>query len=171
MKTKGVVTLASSTLRPPHRWLSHFADVWMAPDVRALAFRVNSRLTRTLARCLAQEGVIEVSTQVRLGDRSAREVVAHEAAHFVVARRHGRAARPHGAEWRALMQVAGFEPVASKIRCGDARTARRAETVFVHRCAVCSFSRRARRRVSTWRCPECTALGLDGVLAVERVGR
>jgi predicted SprT family Zn-dependent metalloprotease len=161
----------SGHLTRPHRWLRRLADLWTAPDVRALVFRANPRLSRTVARCLAREGVIEVSAQVRLTDRSAREVVAHEAAHFVVARRHGRRASPHGAEWRALMQVAGFEPRASRIRCGDARAANRAGSAFVHRCPVCSFSRRARRRVSTWRCPECTALGLDGVLTVQRLSR
>jgi SprT protein len=38
------------------------------------------------------------------------ETVAHEVAHSVVYRLHGRGCRPHGREWRAVMKVLGFEP-------------------------------------------------------------
>jgi ribosomal protein L37AE/L43A len=41
--------------------------------------------------------------------------------------------------------------------------------LFAHTCPVCQFRRIARRRVPTWRCPDCYAAGLPGDLAVERL--
>lgn len=38
------------------------------------------------------------------------DTVAHEVAHSVVYRCHGRGKRPHGPEWRAVMKHLGFEP-------------------------------------------------------------
>jgi SprT protein len=38
------------------------------------------------------------------------DTVAHEVAHSVVYRCHGRGRRPHGPEWRAVMRHLGFEP-------------------------------------------------------------
>jgi len=38
------------------------------------------------------------------------DTVAHEVAHSVVYRCHGRGKRPHGPEWRAVMKYLGFEP-------------------------------------------------------------
>ena len=90
-------------------------------------------------------------------------MICHEAAHFVVWRRHGQAARPHGPEWAALVKLAGFEPKAARVRCGLRKATPVTAYVFRHICPVCHFSRRAARRMTRWRCPECRALGLDGV--------
>jgi SprT protein len=43
-------------------------------------------------------------------DQHMPETVAHEVAHSVVYRLHGRGCRPHGREWRAVMKMLGFEP-------------------------------------------------------------
>jgi predicted SprT family Zn-dependent metalloprotease len=102
------------------------------------------------------------------GARAFREIVSHEAAHVVVWERSSRAARPHGPEWAALMRAAGFEARATLIRCGYQRSA--ANSVRVrHFCAICHFSRLARRRMPRWRCPECRAIGLEGKLETEKV--
>lgn len=37
------------------------------------------------------------------------ETIPHEVAHIVIHRLHGRSVRPHGAEWRALMNAFGVE--------------------------------------------------------------
>lgn len=38
------------------------------------------------------------------------DTVPHEVAHYVVDLLHGRSARPHGAEWRAVMEAFGVAP-------------------------------------------------------------
>jgi ribosomal protein L37AE/L43A len=66
------------------------------------------------------------------------------------------------------MRQAGFEPRASLIRCGH-RVQRNATTRFRHTCPVCHFSRTAKRRMTSWRCPECRAIGLEGELRIQRI--
>ena len=150
--------------------LRSFADIWQQPRVSKLRIRVNPRLTSTVARLMAHEGVIELNlTVARLDLRTRREVICHEAAHFAVLQRHRRTVRPHGPEWAALVQQAGFEPKASRVRCGQPKLRRQAaKRAFLHTCPVCHFSKRAARQMPRWRCPECRSIGLDGSLRVER---
>jgi predicted SprT family Zn-dependent metalloprotease len=150
--------------------LNSLSRLWAEPRVRALEIQVNPRLRATVARCVASKGVIEISPSVpRRTMTSQREIVCHEAAHYVVWRRFGGAARPHGPEWAALVSAAGFQPKAKAIKCGTAGERRRAASVFRHVCPVCQFCKRAKRRMSRWRCPECRAVGLEGALRIERV--
>ena len=68
------------------------------------------------------------------------------------------------------MAVAGFEPVTRHLPSMARRPARDAPRVlFEHRCPVCQFSRTARRKVSAWRCAECSTAGLDGQLVITPV--
>ena len=48
-------------------------------------------------------------------DENLAETVPHEVAHYVVATRFRRKARPHGAEWRAVMHLFGVAP---RVTCG-----------------------------------------------------
>ena len=154
------------------RYLCLLGRAWQYPGVSQLQFRFNRRLTSTIARLLATDGIIELSpTVVGLGSRDRREVICHEAAHFVVWQRRGRAVRPHGSEWAALVKLAGFEPKATRVRCGQPPRTPAPKQAFRHTCVVCHFSRRAARRMSRWRCPECRAIGLDGSLRIERASR
>ena len=54
------------------------------------------------------------------------ECFAHELAHIVVYSEHGKKARAHGKEWRALMREVGFEPEA--VHYMDVSEFRRAPT-------------------------------------------
>lgn len=149
------------------RWL---AKLWRYPRIAKLQIAVNNRLSSTVARCVRGADIIELSpAAAKQGARMLREIVCHEAAHSVVWERHGRAARPHGIEWRALVRAAGFEPRATLVRCGGRRRPATDRAAFRHVCPVCQFSKRAKRRMSRWRCPECRAVGLDGALRIERV--
>jgi predicted SprT family Zn-dependent metalloprotease len=155
--------------RGASRWLRSLAQAWRHPDVSRLRVRLNPRLTTTLARLLVSHSVIELNpTVTRLNARSRREAICHEAAHFVVWKRHGRAARPHGPEWAALVKLAGFKPHASRVRCGHLARPSEMKSAFRHTCLVCHFSKRAARRMSRWRCPECRAIGLEGRFRIER---
>ena len=146
------------------------AKLWRHPPTADLRLRVNPRLTSTVARWVSSTDVIELSPAAT--ERSAaaqREIICHEAAHRVVRDRHGTPAQPHGPEWQALVKAAGFEARATLVKCGESR--RRSLNTFTYRhvCPVCQYSRRAKRRVSGWRCPECRAIGLEGRLRVSRL--
>ncbi len=151
-------------------YLRSLAKLWKHPRGAKLRIDVNHRLTSTGARCGAGEDIIELSPAgARQGGRLQREMLCHEAAHSVVWERHGRAAQPHGTEWRALVRAAGFEPKATLVRCGERRQQATDTAAFRHICPICQFSKRAKRRMSRWRCPECRAVGLEGALRIERV--
>jgi len=150
--------------------LASLAIVWTHPRVAQLDIVLNRNLRSTLARWIPPSGVLEVNAKVKSRDaRALREIISHEAAHVVVWDRSGRAARPHGPEWSALMQAAGIRPRATLVRCGYRRNGTWRGARTRHVCPVCHFSRFAKRRVPRWRCPECRAIGLEGVLKTERV--
>jgi predicted SprT family Zn-dependent metalloprotease len=154
------------------KYLRLLGRAWRYPGVLQLQFRFNRRLTKTVARLLASDGIIECNpTVARLDTRNRREVICHEAAHFVVWQRRGLAVRPHGSEWVALVKLAGFEPKATRAHCGQPPRRPAPKQAFRHTCPVCHFSRRAARRMPRWRCPECRAIGLDGPLRIERISR
>lgn len=151
-------------------YLRSLARLWKHPLVGNLQVRVNPRFTATVGRCVGSRDLIEISPKV--ASRSAnvqREIVCHEAAHLVVWMRHGKAAKPHGPEWRALVQQAGFAARPTLVQCGERERRAGNAIQFRHRCPVCHFSKRAKRRMALWRCPECRAIGLDGALLIERV--
>lgn len=116
-----------------------------------------------------------VRLNAQLRDRAPdliREVLCHELAHLAVYLRHGAAARPHGPEWRGLVEQAGYVPRrrAPRVLGADRAPARRRMTArFEHRCPVCQAVRIARTATLRWRCAECVADGLDGDLIVTRV--
>ncbi len=99
-------------------------------------------------------------------------VLCHEAAHIAAYHLYGRNARPHGAEWAALVRAAGFSPASSfhssqptEREAALRRRPRHPSTRLVaHVCPVCQTERLARRVVRGWRCAECVAAGLDGHL-------
>jgi predicted SprT family Zn-dependent metalloprotease len=151
-------------------YLRSLATLWKHPRVAKLRIDVNPRLTSTVARYVTGADVIELSpSAAKRGARLQREVVCHEAAHRVVWDRHASSARPHGPEWSALVRAAGFEPKATLVRCGERRQRVTRMAAFRHVCPVCQFSKRAKRRMPAWRCPECRAVGLDGTLRIERI--
>lgn len=143
------------------RWARLWGVAGLEKEVRVVT---SSRMTTTLGRCLPERAEIRLSERLSK-DLAALldEVLCHEFAHFVVYRRLGRDARPHGPEWRSLVAQAGF-PTRTQVERTTRQPAKR--VVFVHRCPVCGASRVAGRRVGSWRCLECVEAGLDGRLEV-----
>jgi predicted SprT family Zn-dependent metalloprotease len=90
----------------------------------------------------------------------------------VVFQRHGRSARPHGDEWKELMQSLGLAPrIRIQLTKEQAVLSARptpARVLFEHRCPVCHAARIARRRMIQWRCRECVTVGLPGLLQISR---
>jgi predicted SprT family Zn-dependent metalloprotease len=151
-------------------YLRSLAKLWKHPQIAKLHVQVNQRLTSSVARCVASRDIIELSPAAATRSRRLqREMICHEAAHQVAWERYGRVARPHGPEWRSLVKAAGFEPKATLVRCGERRRRATNTATFLHICPVCQFSKRAKRRVAQWRCPECRAVGLEGSLRIEQV--
>ena len=130
----------------------------------------NPRLRTTRARYVPLERRLEVSTAAARAPHPER-VLIHELAHAAAVELYGRKVRPHGKEWKALIQTAeraGFKTSIPRPPRANSATKRRPTDRFDHVCPVCQFRRIAKRRVTTWRCPDCRAAGLPGHLAIER---
>lgn len=99
-----------STITP--EFLQGWCDLWCADDLAPeISVELSSRMTRSLGRCYPDRKLIRIARFV-LEDSDAlfREVLCHEAAHLAAYHLHGRSIRPHGHEWKALMQMAGYPP-------------------------------------------------------------
>jgi predicted SprT family Zn-dependent metalloprotease len=130
----------------------------------------NPRLRTTLARYLPIKKRLEVSTAAARAVHPER-VLIHELAHAAAVELYGRKVRPHGKEWKALIQTAqraGFKTAIPRTPKASRPRKRPTTSRFDHVCPVCQFRRIAKRRVTTWRCPDCRAAGLPGELAIER---
>jgi SprT protein len=164
--------LPDSCLRSLERWL----DLWDVPHLDARSrIEWSPRLTTSLGRCYPDKKLVRIASHLeRAPDGLLNEVLCHEMAHLAVRELHGRSARPHGPEWKALMEKAGFEPrtrLPSPEGALPPRRRRRSPYLYVHRCPVCQLARSARRLMSRWRCAACVASGLEGRLAITRYDR
>lgn len=150
------------------------AEVWNEPGLSArLTLVVGQRLERSLGRCYPGRGLVRIARLVvDLPAQLRDEIICHEAAHLVVFERHGRGSRPHGTEWKDLMRSVGLTPrVRIQLASAEAALSARpgsARVLYEHRCPVCHAVRFARRRVNQWRCRECVAVGLPGLLEISR---
>ena len=89
--------------------------------------------------------------------------------------------RPHGPEWAALMEAAGYPPRARvdpqllgiEMPKGNSRARRqkRKRYVYDHRCPVCHNHRTSGRVVHHWRCAPCVDAGMKGELVVTRLAQ
>lgn len=154
--------------------LGEWARLWGVPGLeKAVRVELSARLRVSLGRALPARRTIRLAPALLEGPEPLlREVLCHEFAHCAVHEGHGAAARPHGREWRALMQAAGFVPRVRVPRDELPEALRVAEDGgqvqrWVHRCPVCQARRVAARVMRRWRCPRCVALGLGGELVVE----
>lgn len=139
--------------------------LWGAPELAGeVRVSFSRRMASTLGRCFPARAEIRLSERLRgeLGELL-EETLCHELAHFLVRRRHGPKARPHGKEWQELVERAGFLARTHVERVVKEPPRR---PVYRHRCPVCGASRSARRRMPGWRCAECVEAGLEGRLEV-----
>ena len=168
--------------------LCRLEQIWNAPDLAASTrVLVSDRMTRSLARVRPDTRVIRIARPVVEGPRaSLEEVICHEAAHIVAHSRAEKRIRPHGREWAALMEQAGYPPRArvdarllgiempAKQGHGanaGGRARRRKRYIYDHRCPVCQNHRTSGRVVRSWRCGPCVDAGMKGELVVTRFER
>lgn len=158
------------------RLIARLGPIWNIPDeALKVELALNPRLTRAVARFLRRPRVIELGPRFfELGSRH-EEILCHELAHAAVDFVHGSSAKPHGPEWRRLIEAAGYRAEARTTRVlpieqRPAVPKRRASptAVYEHRCPVCQMVRRAKRPVPQWRCAACVAAGLPGALQITR---
>ena len=150
--------------------------LWRVPELGSLVtVASNCRLRTTLARYVLKARTIELGPGFFRLRRRRLAVLCHEAAHAAVALKLSSSEKPHGPTWVSLVEAAGYsaQPTWAVPRRRvtynrpDVRNAR-SQVVYEHRCPVCQFWRLARRPVRTWRCPECSAARLPGMLTVTR---
>jgi predicted SprT family Zn-dependent metalloprotease len=126
----------------------------------------------TLGRCHPERAEVRIASFLLDASESLqREVVCHEVAHAAVHELHGRAARPHGREWKVLMRAAGYEPrvrFPAELLAQLPAPARGQRIAWEHRCPVCHAVRLAGRPVRQWRCSRCLGAGLPGEVVIER---
>ncbi|MCC7375768.1 MAG: SprT-like domain-containing protein [Verrucomicrobiales bacterium] len=147
---------------------------WTCPALGSVVrVEFSGRLRSAVARCSPKRGVIRLSTALLAhGNRPLlSEALTHEAAHFAVHLLHGPKAKPHGNEWRQLMQAAGLQP-RLRLRLPDpadpdARP-RVPQPQYEYRCPVCQSTYRCRRRDSRIRCRPCVEAGLTGLMTITR---
>ena len=136
-----------------------------------ITINFSTRLQRALGRCYAKRRRITVTACLKeMHPSILEEVLCHECAHLAVFELHGESCRPHGREWEQLMRLAGFEPRRRLVldEFGISSPHGRYRYVYIHSCPICQAKRAARRPVRSWRCADCMALGLDGLLEIRR---
>lgn len=173
---------ASSVRGPTHSQtvisaLRRWDELWNLDGLtEEITVRFSQRLRSAWGRAYVQRKLVTLHHALRCGSRSKlEEVLCHEIAHLAVFLRSGGNARPHGKEWAELVRKAGFEP---KVRMAAPQMARRQALgrtspqpvpSWEHRCPVCQTVRFGRRPIRGWRCAQCVASGLDGLLEITRV--
>lgn len=155
------------------RDIRSWSRLWGLPSLsQKVTVRFNGRLRTTVARLLSDIDVIEVGPRFIALRSKRREILCHELAHAAVNRRRSGRQPPHGAEWAALVQSAGFDPVAQLTAARkDSPPSQARDVRYEHRCLVCQLVKVARRPVHSWKCPECVRCGLPGNLNVSVLRR
>ena len=159
-----------------NRQLENWCTQWGLPGFdRALTVRFSRRFRSALGRCAPASREIRLAAFLLDGPAMLlAEALCHEAAHAAAYEIHGASVKPHGLEWKRLMEQAGFEP---RVKFPAALLPdllgrepwRRTGTYWIHQCPVCHARRLAKTHVGRWRCASCVKAGLDGRLVVTRV--
>lgn len=157
--------------------LSLWGERWGVSDLadRALC-RFSSRMKRSLGRCYTSTGVISLnSALLQEGNGAvAVEVLCHEAAHLAATILGGRRVKPHGSEWRHLMEAAGYRArvrfPAGEVR-GLATRGSAPKYEYLHCCRDCAATFKTYATNRRWRCRSCFTSGREGKLAVKRFVR
>lgn len=81
------------------------------------------------------ENRICLSALLLTSDERVRETLLHEYAHLVVYHRFGRRAKPHGPEWRAVMNALGLSP--ERTHSYPPLPTPKPRRTLIYRCARC----------------------------------
>ena len=147
---------------------NEYCQLWGIELIKtAIAVEFSNRITRSLGRTQPTAKIIRLNPLLQSSlNYLLEEVLCHELAHIAAYHLHGDSIRPHGSEWRALVQVAGFEP-RIRIEADLDWPSLPPAKCYTHYCPVCHAVRVAKKRMVHWRCTECVTNGLEGVLEIE----
>jgi len=142
--------------------------LWGIEDVAdKVQVEFSKRIKRSLGRTQPSAKYIRLNPQLQTGSKDLlEEVLCHELAHIAAHHIYGDSIRPHGPEWQSLVCVAGYEPsirLAAKLRA----TSTRHTKYYTHYCPVCHTKRTASKPMNRWRCGECVANCLSGILEIK----
>ena len=148
--------------------IARYAELWALPNLcETVSMRFSARLSKSWARTNLGTRTITLAVTLRSDPARLEEVLCHELAHIVAYDWIGRREGPHGPTWKELVRIGGFEPRLRLAYGDDApRAIVRRPSRFLHRCPVCDFSRVAARPIRAWRCADCVAAGLGGLLVI-----
>lgn len=148
--------------------------LWGVPTLsERVKVSLGKRLRRGLGRCRPSTGAISLNPVLfEEGNEAIMvEIVCHEAAHMAAHILHGKRIKPHGSEWKRLIQMAGYAPRA-RLPAGEVkglalgRPPSRYE--YFHTCEDCRTVFRSSRTDHRWRCRKCYSGGKGGKLEVVR---
>lgn len=156
------------------RCVAGWASLWNLPGLEdRVTVTFSTRFRTSLGRCAPTSGEIRLAAFLQNGaDELLTEALCHEVAHAAAHELHGHRLKPHGPEWRALMETAGFEArarIPAALLQGVTPPDARQRALWEHRCPVCHATRLARTAVRRWRCASCTEAGLSGQLIVTKL--
>jgi predicted SprT family Zn-dependent metalloprotease len=161
-------------IEPYRSQMIEWAEVWGLPDLSdQVRIQISGRLRTSIGLCYPERSLIRLHPVVReLEEPVFLEILCHELAHIAAYRHFGRGCKPHGREWIALVQGAGFTartrlPKGTVFNTPEQRATRKT-VLWHHRCPRCSAARTARRPVYTWRCAACRSSGYAGKLKIVR---
>ena len=97
--------------------LQGWCELWGVTELTPqISVEFSSRMTRSLGRCYPDRKLIRIARFVlEESEDLFREVLCHEAAHVAAYHLHGKSIRPHGREWKDLIQAAGY-PTSARYR-------------------------------------------------------
>jgi SprT protein len=156
--------------------LEGWARVWRVPELRRIIrYEFSGRLRGSLGRCHQGTGRVRLNEALLASDNRELlfETLCHEAAHVAVWRLYGPRTKPHGAEWKRLLVLAGYASRATIPAAevnGLKPSSRGVRQLYEYRCAVCEMVHTARRKNSRWRCRVCLNAGRSGHLTIKRIG-
>ena len=148
----------SNLSAPMKRW----ERVWGLPGLtESVSLAFSERMTRSAGRARPSLGRITLAARLtKLPRPVLLKALCHEFAHVAAFRLHGRRAKPHGPEWRSLVEQAGYVASTRLLVASAPRPpkigARRRVACF---CPVCGAKCRVARSSVQHHCRECFAEG------------
>lgn len=141
------------------RALAKWAGCWRTPGLAGLlSISFSNRLRKSAGRVRPKAGIVTLHAKLITAPRSVvLEVLCHEAAHVAAYLLHGSRVKPHGSQWRALVQAAGYQPSTS-LRSRwlpPPAPAPSSSRRHHYRCPVCQADYFVRRRNSHLHCTPC----------------
>jgi predicted SprT family Zn-dependent metalloprotease len=145
--------------------INHWAKLWRVTGLgKTVELSFSKRLTKSLGTARRKSGVIRLHSGLLAGRRALLlEALCHEVAHIAAYKLHGLKAKPHGPEWRALVEAAGYKATIA-LRHPSIVPARKLKATYRYSCPVCHTAYFSRRKSSRLRCGHCLDAGLPGSL-------